>query len=299
MLRNVSILAAALLVSAVAAAPAQDFSQYQFTSTKLTDRLTMLAGAGGNIAAFVGDDGVFLVDTDYTEMSGKLTAAVASITDKPVRFAIDTHWHFDHVGGNEALAAAGATIVSHENIRRRMAAGQTIAILDHPVPPAPIAALPTLCYFDSLTFHLGGEEIQVRHMPNAHTDGDGIVWFRHANVIHTGDIVFNCGYPFIDVSSGGSIDGVIAAVEAVLKLCDGETRIIPGHGPLASPDDLRTYLGMLRAFRAAVAAEVAKGKSLDQILAARPTAALDEKWGKAFFPPELFTEIVFRSLGGR
>ena len=279
-------------------ASAQDFSQYQFSSTKLADGLYMLAGAGGNVAAFVGEDAVLLVDTDYSEMTAKLRAALAAITDKPIRLVIDTHWHFDHVGGNEALAAAGVTIVAHENIRRRMAAGQTIAILDHAVPPAAAAALPTLCYFDSLTFNLSGEEIQVNHLPSAHTDGDGIVRFRHANVIHAGDVFFNCGYPFIDVSSGGSIDGTIAAVEAILRLCDEGTRIIPGHGPLASPEDLRTYLGMLRDFRAVIAGEVAAGKSLDEILAAKPTAALDEKWGKVIFPPEVFTEIVFRSLKG-
>jgi cyclase len=275
---------------------AQDFDKYDFAVTKVAGRVTMLAGAGGNIALCAGDDGALLVDDDYAPMGAKLVTAVAAVSGKPVRFVVSTHWHFDHVEGNEALAKAGAVIFAHENIRRRMAAGQTISILDHTVPPAPAAALPNVCFADSIVVHTGGEEVRVLHLPHAHTDGDAIVLFRDANVVHAGDVFFNCGYPFIDISSGGTIDGLISAVEKILALCDEETRIIPGHGPIGGAGDLRTYLGMLREFREIVAREFAAGKSLEEIVASKATAGLDEKWGSVFFPPAMFTEMVFRSL---
>jgi glyoxylase-like metal-dependent hydrolase (beta-lactamase superfamily II) len=211
---------------------------------------------------------------------------------------VNTHWHFDHVGGNERFAGSGSLIVAHEKVRERMAAGQLIGIIDVEVPPSPAAALPVLTYEEGLTLHLGGEEVALLHPARSHTDGDTIVHFRRANVIHTGDLVFSGGYPFIDLSSGGSIEGLIAALEAVFELSDESTTIVPGHGPLMGREDLGAYVAMLRAARDAVAAEIATGKNLEGVLAARPTAALDERWGKTMFPPATFTEIVYRSLTG-
>ncbi len=291
-------LAVAALAVATATTPAaaQDFGKYQFKSRQLAPRLYMLTGAGGNLAALVGEDGALLVDSDYTPMAGKLKAALAALDPRPVRLVVNTHWHFDHVGGNESLARAGATIVAPETLRRRLAAGQRIAIIDEQVPPAPAVALPVVTFEDSLTLRLDGEEVLVYHPASAHTDGDAVVVFRGANVIHAGDIFFNCGYPFVDVSSGGGIDGLIAAGEAILRRCDAGTRIIPGHGELTDRAGLETYLGMLREFRAAIAREIAAGRSLEQVLAAKPTAALDEKWGRVYFPPAQFTEMVYRSL---
>lgn len=275
---------------------AQDFDRYEFRHQQLADNLYLLMGAGGNVAACFGEDGVLLVDDDYEEMSAKLVAAVAEISEQPVRFVFNTHWHFDHVGGNEHLAGTGTVIVGHENIRRRMAAGQLITIIDSEVESYPEPALPVVTYAVAIAFHLNGEEISIFHAPHAHTDGDGVVQFRNANVIHTGDVYFNGGYPFIDVSSGGTINGMIAAVTAILERCNDETRIIPGHGPLASKADFETYLAVLTEFRDIIAAEVAKGKDLETIVAEQPTAALDEKWGKTIFPPDQFTKMVYLTL---
>jgi glyoxylase-like metal-dependent hydrolase (beta-lactamase superfamily II) len=275
---------------------AQDFEKFTVQTTPLSEQVYLLQGAGGNVAACVGQNGVLLVDSDYTPMSDKLKAAVDSLSDQPVRIVINTHWHFDHVGGNENFAHWGSVIVSHENVRKRMAAAQYLEIIDREVPASPPAALPTLTFQDSLSLHCGDETISAVHLPPAHTDGDAIVHFRQANVIHTGDIFFNGGYPFIDIAVGGNIDGMIAAVESILALCNEETRIIPGHGPLASKADLEAYGDMLREFRAIVAAEMAASKDLETIQAEQPTAALDEKWGKFAFPANLFTEMVFRTL---
>ncbi|KPK50931.1 MAG: hypothetical protein AMS22_11585 [Thiotrichales bacterium SG8_50] len=275
---------------------AQDFDKYQVETLQLTDHLFMMSGAGGNLAVCIGEDGVFLVDADYTEMSEKVKSAIAKISEMSVRLVFNTHWHFDHVGGNENFAKWGSLIAAHENVRKWMASDQFLLVIDRDVAASPALALPTITFTDSLSLYFNGEEIVVFHPPHAHTNGDGVVHFRNSNVIHTGDIFFNCGYPFIDISHGGTIDGMIAAVESILRLCDDDTKIVPGHGPLADKSDLETYLGMLSDFRAAVAKEMAVGKDLDTIKEEKPTAAVDEVWGKKMFPPELFTEMVFHTL---
>jgi glyoxylase-like metal-dependent hydrolase (beta-lactamase superfamily II) len=250
------------------------------------------------MALCIGQDGAFLVDSDYAPMSDKVQAAIAELDSQPVEFLFNTHWHFDHTGGNEAFGKGETLIVAHANVRRHLASDQFITIIDREVPASPAAALPKLTFSDSLTFHLNGEEIFIFHPPLAHSDGDGVVHFRRANVIHTGDIFFNFGYPFIDVSHGGTIDGMIAAVQAILLLCDGETKIIPGHGPLANKEDLQRYRNLLQEFRDIVAAEKAAGKDLPTIQAEAPTARLDAEWGGKIFPPDLFTEMVFTTLAG-
>jgi len=253
-------------------------------------------GAGGNLAVCAGKDGIVVVDSEYARLTGKVKAAIAAISDQPVKYLINTHWHFDHVGGNESFAKAGSLIVAHENVRKRMAVDQVIGLAGRKVPASPEMALPIFTYTRAITLHFNGDEIAVVHIPLAHTDGDSIVHFRKANVLHTGDIFFNGGYPFIDIKAGGNIDGMIAAVEAILKMCDDKTRIIPGHGPVATRADLEKYGSMLREFRAAIFREIEAGKDLEAILAARTTAALDRQWGRAFFPPGRFTRIVFHSL---
>jgi len=277
-------------------APAEERELPEFTVTPLTDRLVMLTGRGGNIAAWMGDDGIVLVDADFEVMHEKLTAALATRGSQPVRKVINTHWHFDHVEGNGALALRGATVIAHENVRKRMIPGQKIALLDYEIPPAPPAALPTMTFTDTLRVYADGEEILVFHPGHGHTDGDAVVHFVASNVIHMGDLFFNCGYPFIDISSGGTIDGMIAMCESALGRCDDGTRIIPGHGPLAARADLVTYIGMLRDFRSIVAREKSAGKSLKQILSEKPTASVDARFGEAMFSPEMFTEMVYRTL---
>lgn len=278
-------------------APAQKPKNIEVETTLLGKNIHMLrTGVGGNLAVCAGKDGVVVVDSEYTRFAGKVQAAIAALTDEPVKYLINTHWHFDHVGGNESFKKTGSLIVAHENVRKRMAVDQVIGVAGRKVPAAPEAALPVFTFTRAVTFHLNGEEFCVVHIPGAHTDGDSIVHFRKANVLHTGDIFFNGGYPFIDITAGGSIDGMIAAVEAIVKICDDRTRIIPGHGPVATRADLEKYGSMLRDFRAAISREIEAGKDLEAILAARPTAALDRQWGRAFFPPRRFTRIVYHSL---
>ena len=286
-------LAAVLLSLTV---PAQDWSKFPVRTTDLGGGVEMLRTAGGNMAAFAHENGLLVVDSDYAEVGEQLSAALAIEERGPMRHVVNTHWHFDHVGGNARFVAAGAVVLAHENVRTRMAAGQTIGILETEVEPAPAEALPSLTYEQGITLHLGEEEIAVVHLAAAHTDGDSVVHFRAANVLHTGDIWFHGGLPFIDVSSGGTIDGMIAAVERILARCDEETKIIPGHGPLGDKPALLEYLGMLVEYRELIAADIATGMDLEAVLASDSTSELDAKYGRVYFSPAQFKEMVFRSL---
>jgi glyoxylase-like metal-dependent hydrolase (beta-lactamase superfamily II) len=289
-------MAASLWLSAPLAA--QDAAEIKLVTDNLSDSIAVIGRAGGNIAVYSGTGGLLLVDTGYEGLTGKVEAAVARISDQPLRFVVNTHWHFDHVGGNEILADTGALLVAHDKVRARLSSDQHLAVLERDVAAAPQAVWPHVTYNDHLTYHLGDEEIVIIHVPNAHTDGDSIVRFKTSNIIHAGDIFFNGGYPFIDINAGGSIDGMIAAAWTILGLCDDSTRIIPGHGPLASKADLEAYLEMLVSFRDIVAKEVAAGKDLATIIEQQPTAELDQKWGEAMFPSDQFTEMVVRTLAG-
>lgn len=277
-------------------AAAQDWEKYDFAARPLADGLTWLRGPGGNVVACHGPDGVLLVDADYAPMVGKLLAAVATLDAGPAKYVINTHWHFDHVGGDSALACNGALVIAQDDLRVRMAKGQTIAIIDETIAPAPAVALPRLTFPDSLTLHLNGETIEVWHPRHAHTDGDAVVRFRRADVIHAGDLWFHGGYPFVDVSSGGDIDGVIAGLAVILAAAGDSTRIVPGHGAVGTKVDLAAHRAMLQEFRDIIAGEIAAGKDLATILAEQPTARLDAVWGGTMFPPEAFTEMVYRSL---
>ena len=258
--------------------------------------VSMLVGRGGTIGSSAGEDGVFMVDDQFAPLTAKIQAAVAEISEQPIRFLSTTHWHYDHTGGNENLGNAGAVIVAHDGVRRRLEAGGLIEFFNNQIPPAPKAALPVITFADSVTFHLNGDQIHVFHVPPAHTDGDSIVHFKKANVVHMGDLFFNGLYPFIDGSSGGSVDGVIAAAEKVLGMIDDETKIIPGHGPLAGRTELAAYVEMLKGVRAEVGALVEAGKSLEEAIAAKPTAAWDDPWGKVFITPDQFATIVYDIL---
>ena len=278
---------------------AQQMQDTQVTATHVAGNVYMLTGRGGNIGASVGDDGVFLVDDQYAPLTDKIVAAVAGISDEPIRFVINTHWHEDHAGGNENLGEAGVIIVAHENVRERLSTEQFVAFVDRHYDPEPAAALPVITFSDAVTFHWNGDASHVFHLPYAHTDGDAVVHFRKANVIHAGDVYWNGVYPFIDASSGGSIDGMIAAVDRVLELVDPDTRIIPGHGPLSSVEELRTYRWMLLASRERVANLIAEHKTLEEIVAARPMAEFDESWGGWFIRPEQWVALVYDGLVGQ
>lgn len=266
------------------------------TLTPVADGVYMLMGEGGNIGLSVGDDGVFAIDSQFAPLTEKIQAAIATISDKPIRFLLNTHWHFDHTGGNENFTNTGTVIVAHNNVRERMSRDQFIAGLGMEVPASSPAALPIVTFSEDITFHFNGETIHATHVNPAHTDGDSIVHFQAANVIHTGDVYFNGLYPFIDVSSGGGINGMIAAVDRVLELADDETQIIPGHGALSNKAELVDYRVMLVAVRERMEAAIASGASIEEILAMDLNADYDATLGNGFLTPEQFTRILYADL---
>jgi glyoxylase-like metal-dependent hydrolase (beta-lactamase superfamily II) len=237
-----------------------------------------------------------LIDDQFAPLTAKIKAAIARLTKKPVRFVLNTHWHFDHTGGNENLGKAGALIVAHENVRRRMSAEGLIGFLGMKIPPSPKPALPVVTFTQDVTFHINGDEVAAYHVPKAHTDGDAIVHFRKSNVVHMGDTFFNRLYPFIDTSSGGTVDGMIAAADRVLGIVGDQTKIIPGHGPLASKADLKAYRDMLATVSERVRNQIKAGKKLDEVIASKPSAEFDAAWGKGFLPPEKWIAMLYENL---
>jgi glyoxylase-like metal-dependent hydrolase (beta-lactamase superfamily II) len=290
-------LAAVLVLAAVPAlAQQQDFSKVEVKAEKVAEGVYMLTGAGGNIGLSVGGSGAFVIDDQFAPLSEKILAAIRTVTKEPVRFVVNTHLHGDHTGGNENMGKAGAIVVAHENVRKRMSVEQFSATFNRTTPASPEAALPVVTFTDAVTFHWNGDEIRVHHVAPAHTDGDSIVRFVKADVVHMGDLFFNGGYPFIDTSSGGRVDGVIAAAEETLAVIGDKTRIIPGHGPLATRADLQAYRDMLKVLRDRIAKLKAEGKSRDEVIAAKPTADHDAKWGTGFMKGDTFTGLAYDSL---
>jgi cyclase len=262
----------------------------------LADGLHMLMGIGGNIAVSSGADGVFIVDDDVAPMSGKLKAAIATLSPQPVKMVFNTHWHFDHAGGNQFFGAQGALIVAHDNVRERMSTAQFSSFFNSETKPSPESALPVITFDSTATFHLNGQTIRAIHTPPAHTDGDSILLFEEANVVHLGDVFFNGMYPFIDIDGGGSALGIIAAVDQILPLLNDTTKIIPGHGPLATVEDLKAYRSMLMLVTARMQILIDEGKTREQDLTLRPTVNFDEDWVWSFLPADRWTGLIYDSL---
>jgi glyoxylase-like metal-dependent hydrolase (beta-lactamase superfamily II) len=290
------VAAAAFALAAFPAAAQRDFSGVEIKASKITETTYMLTGAGGNIGLHVGEDAVFVVDDQFAPLTPKIVAAIAQITPKPVKFVLNTHWHFDHTGGNENFGKAGALIVAHHNVRKRMSTEQLIDFINLKTKPDPKGALPVVTFSADMSFHINGEEVRAIHMPKAHTDGDSVVHYTGSDVIHMGDIYFNGFYPFIDAESGGSADGVVAACDQMLAIATDRTRIIPGHGPLSDAAEMRAYRDMVATVSGRVKALVAQGKSLEEIKAAGVSKDFDEKWGKGFIKPDRFAEMLARPL---
>jgi glyoxylase-like metal-dependent hydrolase (beta-lactamase superfamily II) len=273
-------------------AAAQDFSKVEIRTEKLSDSIYMLAGAGGNIGLSIGEDSVFVIDDQFAPLAPKIKAAIAKLTPKPVQWVLNTHFHYDHTGGNEEFGKAGALIVAHHNVRRRMSVDQLINFAGNanPQKASPKVALPVVTVAGEISFHINGDEVHAFHVPRAHTDGDLIVHFRKGNVVHMGDVFFNGTYPFIDGGSGGTAEGAIAAYDRVLALADERTKIIPGHGPLATRADLQAMRDMMSTVLLRIQDLRRAGRSDADIRAAKPTAPFDERYGRGFIKAEAFVQ---------
>lgn len=286
-----------MLLAAPGTAQQPDFSKVEIKIETLAPGVAVLFGAGGNIGLSYGEDGNVLVDDQYAPLTDKILAAVKSVDPDPVKFVLNTHWHRDHSGGNENLGKAGAVIVAHHNVRRRMSVDQFSKLFGS-TPASPKVALPVVTFGEGVTLHLNGDELQVVHVRNAHTDGDSLVYWRKAKVMHMGDVFFHkVSLPFIDLESGGSIDGEIAAVRKALEIAAPDARIVPGHGPVATRAELETYLAMLVDVRGKVAAAIAAGRTLEAIKADNPAKPYEIPNG--FISADSFVETVFASLSAK
>jgi cyclase len=300
-MRRTYLLVATFLFAAIlSTAQNQDFSKVQMKVTKVSGNVYMIEGSGGNIGASVGDDGIVIVDDQYAPLADKIQAALKGITDKPVRFIINTHYHPDHTGGN-AYFQKQAPIIAQDNVRKRLESGGgggNGGSIHIDTKPAPHEALPIITFDHDITVHLNGEDIRALYFPAGHTDGDSIIFFPHSNVVHMGDDFVTYGFPFIDVEGGGSINGMIDGVAQVVSQLPPDVKVIPGHGPLSTLDDVRAYLTMLKETRDAVQKALKEGQTLDQMKQAK---LLDpwKKYSGEFVNQDVFLETVYNSLTGQ
>ena len=271
-----------------------DWSKVEIKAQKVSGNVYMLEGAGGNIGVSVGDDGILIVDDQYAPIADKIRAALKGIADKKLRFILNTHWHGDHTGGNVVFGPE-APIIAHDNVRKRMSTEQRSEIFKRTTPAAPKEALPVVTFNQNLTVHFNGEEIRAIHYPHGHTDGDSVIFFTSSNVVHLGDNFFAGRFPFVDLDSGGNVEGLTKNIGEIIEKIPAGAKLIPGHGPLSTIDDLKTYHNMLLKTSDIVRQKISSGKTLEQI----KTEGLPDEWkswGTGFIKTDLWLEIVYKSL---
>ena len=291
------LLLIAVLFATLNSASAQQ-KAVEFTSFQLSDTVYMLSGRGGNVGISTGEDGVYIIDDQVKPVTDGLLKAIGKISNRPIRFVINTHYHGDHTGGNEAIGNTGSVIIAHDNIRKRMTTEQVSIFMGNTTPAYPKGALPVVTFNDRMSLHLNGETTTAYYVANGHTDGDSIIHFPNSNVIHMGDMYFNGLYPYVDLDAGGSIQGMVRAADLALSMTDESTRVIPGHGPLAMTEDLKVYRDFLIKASVNVQELIDKDMSLEQIIAAKPTQEWDESLGKAWITPAQFVTFIYNSLEG-
>lgn len=275
---------------------AQDWSAVEIKTTKIADNIYMLEGRGGNIGVSVGNDGIMIIDDQYAPLADKIKAAIRELSEKEIKYVVNTHWHGDHMGGNEVFGAEGSIIIAHENVRTRVSTDQFMEHMQRTVEARPEVAWPVVTFSQDLTFYFNDQEIMIHHGPPAHTDGDAVIYFKKANVVHMGDTFVRYGYPFIDMSAGGSVNGMIDHLNEVLQVIDDSTKVIPGHGDVATKSDVINFRDVLTDIRDNVQQAVEKGKSLDEILSSGLTSKYDAEWNGEFIKTKDFLSFVYEDL---
>jgi glyoxylase-like metal-dependent hydrolase (beta-lactamase superfamily II) len=272
----------------------------ELNTTKLTDGIYVIHGSGGNVILFIGNDGIILVDDQYAPVTEKMKSVIANITNKPIKFVINTHWHPDHVGGNERLGEAGAIIISHENVRKRLNQNQFFEMINQTIPALSKKGLPLITFSDNMTFYQNNDEIKISYLDNGHTDGDSAVYFTKNNVIHVGDDFSDRAYPFIDLSTGGSIDGLISSLLSIISMINNDTKVVAGHSGISNQTKVKDYANMLIDVRSVISEMITEGKSLAKIIQLKPTSQYDTTYNDySFIDPNDFVTNIYESLKSR
>lgn len=266
------------------------------STQKLKGHIYFISGKGGNLGVSIGKDGTFLIDNQFADMSEVILQELKNIGGDTPRFVVNTHWHGDHTGGNANFSKKGSIIVAHNNVRKRLTEDKFIKAFNMKAPAQPAEALPVVTFTQEMSLYLNGDTVQIKHIADAHTDGDSVIIFKEANVIHTGDLFFNGFYPFIDTAHGGSLQGMAKAADALLSLTDDNTIIIPGHGPVANKQDLISYRDMLYAAYNKLSTLKKSGKSLLEVIEEKPLAEFDHQWANGLFSSDKWIGIVYFNL---
>lgn len=288
------LLIVSLLFAVTASAQQTDFSKVEIKATKVAGNVYMLQGSGGNIGVSVGNDGLLIVDDQFAPLADKIRAALKGLADKKLQFILNTHWHGDHTGGNIAFGPE-ATIIAHDNVRKRLATEQKSAVFNSTTPPSPKEALPVITFDQTLTVHFNGEEIRAIHYPKGHTDGDSVIFFSTSNVVHLGDDFFAGRFPFVDLESGGTVEGLTKNIGEIIAKIPAGAKLIPGHGPISTIDDLKSYHSMLQRTTEIVRGKISAGKTLDQIKSEGLPAEW-APWGAGFIKTDRWVETIYKSL---